>query len=317
MEGRLAAQPFLAARLADPGRCRRATATVSAAPEGNVDLAPYPAVRAWLARVEALPGFVPLQKTPRRPGRLTMALPGRLTRRQSLPRRRTGRAGSAWASRERMRGVGQRADAHLHARAAPSAFRAAALRCWWARSIRPAGPGPRCWPAGPASSGRRMRGALAVACAPSAGRSAGAGPALRSAAGLLGHRAAHAAAQPRQRPSDAAGRRRASQLAVEQSIGNCPQYIQGRELQLGERAGRDAPRQAHAARARWPRWTGRARADRAAPTRLFVASAAPAGPRRRRSRRRCLASRRPAGLRAGRGRAHAAACPTSPATASS
>lgn len=36
---------------------------VVAAPEGNVDLAPYPAIRAWLARVEALPGFLPFPKT--------------------------------------------------------------------------------------------------------------------------------------------------------------------------------------------------------------------------------------------------------------
>jgi glutathione S-transferase len=36
---------------------------VSAAPEGNVDLLAYPNVRAWLARVEALPGVVPFQKT--------------------------------------------------------------------------------------------------------------------------------------------------------------------------------------------------------------------------------------------------------------
>lgn len=31
---------------------------VSAAPEGNVDLAPYADIRAWLRRVEALPGFL-------------------------------------------------------------------------------------------------------------------------------------------------------------------------------------------------------------------------------------------------------------------
>lgn len=36
---------------------------VAAAPEGNVDLSPYENVRAWLSRVEALPGFVPFQKT--------------------------------------------------------------------------------------------------------------------------------------------------------------------------------------------------------------------------------------------------------------
>jgi glutathione S-transferase len=33
------------------------------APEGGVDLAPYPRLREWLARVEALPGFVPMQRT--------------------------------------------------------------------------------------------------------------------------------------------------------------------------------------------------------------------------------------------------------------
>jgi len=37
---------------------------ISAAPEGNVDLAAYAHVRAWLGRIEALPGFVPFQKTP-------------------------------------------------------------------------------------------------------------------------------------------------------------------------------------------------------------------------------------------------------------
>lgn len=36
---------------------------VAHAPEGNVSLDPYPQVRGWLARIEALPGFVPMQKT--------------------------------------------------------------------------------------------------------------------------------------------------------------------------------------------------------------------------------------------------------------
>lgn len=36
---------------------------VAAAPEGNVDLAPYPAIRGWLAPIEALPGFLPFPKT--------------------------------------------------------------------------------------------------------------------------------------------------------------------------------------------------------------------------------------------------------------
>lgn len=35
-------------------------AYVALAPEGNVSLQDYPRVRAWLARVEALPGFVPM-----------------------------------------------------------------------------------------------------------------------------------------------------------------------------------------------------------------------------------------------------------------
>lgn len=37
---------------------------VARAPEGNVSLEPYPALRAWLARIEALPRFVPMVKTP-------------------------------------------------------------------------------------------------------------------------------------------------------------------------------------------------------------------------------------------------------------
>jgi glutathione S-transferase len=36
---------------------------IAHAPEGNVDLSPYENVRAWLARIKALPGFVPLKKT--------------------------------------------------------------------------------------------------------------------------------------------------------------------------------------------------------------------------------------------------------------
>ena len=35
-------------------------AYVARAPEGDISLEPYPAVRAWLARIEGLPGFVPM-----------------------------------------------------------------------------------------------------------------------------------------------------------------------------------------------------------------------------------------------------------------
>ncbi|MDC7787768.1 glutathione S-transferase [Rhodoplanes sp. TEM] len=34
------------------------------APEGGVALAPYPGIEAWLSRVEALPGFVPMPASP-------------------------------------------------------------------------------------------------------------------------------------------------------------------------------------------------------------------------------------------------------------
>ena len=39
-------------------------AYIAHAPEGDVSLETYPNVRAWLARFEALKGFVPMQKTP-------------------------------------------------------------------------------------------------------------------------------------------------------------------------------------------------------------------------------------------------------------
>jgi len=34
------------------------------APEGDVSLEPYPAIRAWLTRIESLPGFVAMVRTP-------------------------------------------------------------------------------------------------------------------------------------------------------------------------------------------------------------------------------------------------------------
>ncbi|MEY9558961.1 glutathione S-transferase family protein [Sinorhizobium fredii] len=37
---------------------------VARAPEGDVDLQPYANIRAWLERIEVLPGFVDFQKTP-------------------------------------------------------------------------------------------------------------------------------------------------------------------------------------------------------------------------------------------------------------
>lgn len=37
---------------------------IARAPEGKISLEPYPHVRAWLARVEALPGFIPMPVAP-------------------------------------------------------------------------------------------------------------------------------------------------------------------------------------------------------------------------------------------------------------
>lgn len=37
---------------------------IANAPEGNVDLAGYPALQGWLSRIEALPGFVPFAQSP-------------------------------------------------------------------------------------------------------------------------------------------------------------------------------------------------------------------------------------------------------------
>ena len=62
MDAQLATRGFLvgnSATLADVA----GYSYIAAAPEGNVDLSAYAHVRAWLARVEALPGFVPFQKT--------------------------------------------------------------------------------------------------------------------------------------------------------------------------------------------------------------------------------------------------------------
>ncbi|MCY1059481.1 glutathione S-transferase [Nannocystis sp. SCPEA4] len=60
MDGELARRPFLAGdrpTIADVA----CYAYVAHAPEGNVSLAEYEHVRAWLARIAALPGFVPMQ----------------------------------------------------------------------------------------------------------------------------------------------------------------------------------------------------------------------------------------------------------------
>ena len=63
MEDHLQQRSFLAAEhptLADLA----CSSYVAHAPEGGIDLAPYPAVGAWLTRVEALPFFKPMPRSP-------------------------------------------------------------------------------------------------------------------------------------------------------------------------------------------------------------------------------------------------------------
>jgi glutathione S-transferase len=62
MDSELAAEPFLAGNTATIADVANYT-YIAHAPEGNVSLEAYPNVRAWLERVEALPGFVPMQRT--------------------------------------------------------------------------------------------------------------------------------------------------------------------------------------------------------------------------------------------------------------
>lgn len=66
LQGHLGAKPAGAFLAADhPTIADVALYTyVAHAPEGGVSLADYPAVRAWLARIEALPGFVPMVSSP-------------------------------------------------------------------------------------------------------------------------------------------------------------------------------------------------------------------------------------------------------------
>jgi glutathione S-transferase len=63
LEQHLVARDYLAA--AHPTIADLACYTyVAHAPEGGISLEPYPAVRAWLARVESIPGFFGVEKLP-------------------------------------------------------------------------------------------------------------------------------------------------------------------------------------------------------------------------------------------------------------
>lgn len=63
LEKELQTQPFLVGET--PTLADVALYTYTAhAPEGDVSLEAYPAIRNWLSRIEALPGFVPMVRTP-------------------------------------------------------------------------------------------------------------------------------------------------------------------------------------------------------------------------------------------------------------
>ena len=62
MDAELARQPFLAAD--HPTIADVALYSYTAhAPEGGIALEPYPAIVAWIGRIEALPGFVPMKSS--------------------------------------------------------------------------------------------------------------------------------------------------------------------------------------------------------------------------------------------------------------
>jgi len=63
MEQHLAGQAFFAGDHATIADIALYTYTAHA-PEGGISLEPYPQIRAWLARIEALPGFVGMQRSP-------------------------------------------------------------------------------------------------------------------------------------------------------------------------------------------------------------------------------------------------------------
>ncbi|GAB7529177.1 glutathione S-transferase [Pseudomonas sp. 3A(2025)] len=62
LDSELAASPFLAGDTVSIADVANYT-YIAHAPEGNVSLQDYPNVRAWLQRIEALPGFVPMPRT--------------------------------------------------------------------------------------------------------------------------------------------------------------------------------------------------------------------------------------------------------------
>lgn len=62
VDAELADKPFLAGAAPTIADIAHYSYTAHA-PEGGISLEPYPSLRAWLARIEALPGFVPMPRS--------------------------------------------------------------------------------------------------------------------------------------------------------------------------------------------------------------------------------------------------------------
>ncbi len=62
MDAKLKTAPFLTGNTPTIADIANYT-YIAHAPEGNVSLDPYPQIRSWLQRIEALPGFVPMAKS--------------------------------------------------------------------------------------------------------------------------------------------------------------------------------------------------------------------------------------------------------------
>ena len=173
MEQHLAARSFLAAAhatLADLAcySLRRACA------RGRVSLEPYPAVRGWLARVEALPRFLPMPASCR-------------CRRRHEPGFHAGELQAQALARRAV--VGGR-HPRFHARPAPRVFRRRCRSCCWPRSMR--------WLAERAGSERRARLHRQPGPGDAARRRAG-GLVPGAAGRIAGAGFQHAPPQPRQR----------------------------------------------------------------------------------------------------------------------
>jgi hypothetical protein len=230
--------------------------------------------------------------------------------RQPLPCRRTSRARTAGHPRAHGR-PGAARHPNRYARAAPALLRAVAVHAGGLGGRRSAGPGRRCWWASPASCRPRTpRGWTSTRARSRVTRWPKAWCRARSwaswASSCTRGGATGSTAMSWRWPMGGFS------MEVDQSVGNCPQYIQGREFEWVRDAG-DLRRATEALAL-----DAAARALIQRSDTLFIATRPHRRWRRRGHRqRRRVASRRPAGLREASKTTTPCSCPTSPATSSS